>query len=270
MKLSVSADSQSRELQDCSISYIIQTTNHSVQIQNRFGFKIVVNLGDTFDPEINGRYHKAVRGFIVARNVRHTWNSGEAVMFISLVEPASRWGRDLRVLLAGREVCFIEELMAVEELDSILPRGLETMDEVIVAQRVQAFFARLAKRSTALPRRKTDDRMARVISYIDQNLSKNIDLAEVANLAHLSSHRFRHLFTEQIGLPFTQYIIWQRLKKSIYAVASGEMTLGEAVENFGFTDQAHFSNTFKKTFGVFPRAFLQSSSIILQVYVKKE
>ncbi|MDR6804795.1 AraC-like DNA-binding protein [Dyadobacter sp. BE34] len=227
-------------------------------------------MDDTFDPEINGRYYKAVKGFIIARNVRHTWNSGEAVMFISLVEPASRWGRDLWVLLSGREVCFIEELMAVEEIDSILPRGLDAMDETAVAQRVQAFFVKLAKKSPAVPRRKTDDRLGRVISYIDQNLSKNIELAEVANLAHLSSHRFRHLFTEQIGLPFTQYIIWQRLKKSIYAVASGEMTLGEAVENFGFTDQAHFSNTFKKTFGVFPRAFLQSSSIILQVCVKKE
>ncbi len=265
MKLSVSADSQSRELQDCSISYIIKTTDHSVQTQNRYGFKIVITLGDSFDSEINGHQYKAIKGFIIDRNVRHTWSSGEAFVFVSLIEPASRWGHDLRILLSGRKACFVEELIAVEELDAILPRGLEGMEKVLVAQCVREFFARLATKKQALPRRNMDDRMGRVIAYIDQNLSKKVDLSEVANLAHLSSHRFRHLFTEQIGLPFTQYIIWKRLRKSIYAVASGEMTLGEAVENFGFTDQAHFSNAFKKTFGVFPRAFLQTSYVILQV-----
>lgn len=270
MKLSVSANSQSRELQDCSISYVIKTKNHSVRLQNRFGFKIVITLGDTFDPEINGFQHRAIKGFIISRNVLHGWSSGEAAVFISLIEPASRWGRDLRVLLAGREVCLIEELIAIEEVDSILPRELDMMNENVIVERIQAFFSRLAKKEPALPGKHMDDRMERVISYIDQNLSQNIDLSEVANLAHLSSHRFRHLFTEQIGLPFTQYIIWQRLKKSIYAVASGEMTLGEAVENFGFTDQAHFSNTFKKTFGVFPRVFLQTSHIVLKICVQKE
>ncbi|MGG7664251.1 helix-turn-helix domain-containing protein [Dyadobacter sp. BHUBP1] len=270
MKLSVSADSQSRELQDCSISYIIKTTDHSVQTQNRYGFKIVITLGDTFDSEINGHHYKAVKGFIIDRNVQHAWDAGKAVTFISLIEPASRWGHDLRILLSGRKVCFVEELIAVEELDAILPRGLEAMGEVIVAQCVREFFARLVQKTPALPGRNMDDRMERVISFIGQNLSKNIDLSEVANLAHLSSHRFRHLFTEQIGLPFTQYIIWQRLKKSIYAVASGKMTLSEAVENFGFTDQAHFSNAFKKTFGLFPRAFLQTSYVIIQIGRQKE
>lgn len=270
MKLSVSADSQSRELQDYSISYVIKTKDHSVQTKNRYGFKIAITLGGAFDAEINGRQYKAVKGFIIDRNVPHAWDIGEAVMFISLIEPASRWGHDLRILLSGRKVCFVEELIAVEELDAILRYGPEGMGEVFVAQRIREFFAGLAPTSPVLPRRNMDDRMGRVISYIDENLSQNIDLSQVANLAHLSSHRFRHLFTEQIGLPFTQYIIWQRLKKSIYAVASGEMTLGEAVEHFGFTDQAHFSNAFKKTFGVFPRAFLQTSSVILQVCTPKE
>ncbi|MBO9611258.1 MAG: helix-turn-helix transcriptional regulator [Dyadobacter sp.] len=239
-------------------------------MQNRYGFKIVVTLGDSFDSEINGYHHQAVKGFVIDRNVRHSCNSGEAMMFISLIEPASRWGRSLGILLSGREVCFIEELIAVEEIETILTHGLDTMGETVVAQRIQAFFMRVAEKFPALPPERMDDRMGPVISYIDQNLSKNIDLSEVANLAYLSSHRFRHLFTEQIGLPFTQYVIWQRLKKSIYAVASGEMTLGEAVEVFGFTDQAHFSNAFKKTFGVFPRAFLQTSHIVLQVCVEKE
>ncbi|GGM96585.1 hypothetical protein GCM10010967_32860 [Dyadobacter beijingensis] len=241
-----------------------------MQTQNRYGVKIAVGLGSTIDLEINGLSQKGVRGFIIDRNVRHRCICEGTILFISLIEPASRWGRDLRLQLSGREFCVIEEVIALGEIDAIMPVGVEQMEPREVARRVQTFFMRIFEKVQRSQARTMDDRMERVVAYIDSNLTKNIELSEVANLAYLSPHRFRHLFTEQVGLPFTQYIIWQRLKKSVHAIATGDMTLGEAVEKFGFTDQAHFSNAFKKMFGVFPRAFLQTSLIVLPAPGHKE
>ncbi|WP_353719062.1 AraC family transcriptional regulator [Dyadobacter sp. 676] len=262
MKVPVTAGFPFGELRDCSISYIVKASNKPVPISNRYGFKIVIGLDGTFDSEINGRVYKGIRGFVIDRNVNHFCHCGGVSMFVSLIEPKSRWGQSFKALLAGNDFLDIEELLPGEEIDAILPLRFQELGRDALAERVQAFFLRIFRNNADTQLINMDSRVSEVLLYIDRNLAKNIELAEVANLVHLSPHRFRHLFAEQIGMPFTQYIIWQRLRKSIYAVASGQMTLGNTVENFGFTDQAHFSNTFKKMFGVFPRVFLHTCYVI--------
>ena len=57
------------------------------------------------------------------------------------------------------------------------------------------------------------------------------------------------LRTEQTGLPFRTYLLWQRLTKAVELFAAGS-TLTDAAHDAGFADSAHLSRTFRRMFGI--------------------
>ena len=71
----------------------------------------------------------------------------------------------------------------------------------------------------------------------------------MANKVHLSSSRFQHLFSEQIGLPWRAYVLWRRLKLATRLLLFG-INATEAAHRSGFSDSAHLSRTFKRHFGM--------------------
>jgi AraC-like DNA-binding protein len=81
-------------------------------------------------------------------------------------------------------------------------------------------------------------------------------VAEVARRVGLSASRFQHLFAEEIGVPFRRYRSWHRLRAAIREVGKGA-NFTAAAHAAGFSDQAHFSNEFRRTFGAPPSASLR-------------
>ena len=66
---------------------------------------------------------------------------------------------------------------------------------------------------------------------------------------YLSPSRLRHLFVEQTGLAFKTYLLWLRLVRALEIYAEGR-SLTESAHAAGFSDSAHFSRIFKRTFGL--------------------
>ena len=52
-------------------------------------------------------------------------------------------------------------------------------------------------------------------------------------------------------MPFRRYRAWQRLRAAIREVAGGS-SLTAAAHAAGFADQAHFTRSFRRTFGAPP------------------
>jgi AraC-like DNA-binding protein len=95
-----------------------------------------------------------------------------------------------------------------------------------------------------------DQRITAGIRYLDGAIASGwLSLEEVASTTMLSPDRFRHLFAEQMGVPFRRYVLWRRLRR-----AAGELVSGSdattAAHAAGFADAAHFARTLKSTFGV--------------------
>jgi AraC-like DNA-binding protein len=70
-----------------------------------------------------------------------------------------------------------------------------------------------------------------------------VSLEQAADKACLSSTRFAHLFKEQVGLPFSRYMLWRKLTRAMVAVAS-EGTIAAAAHAADFADAAHLTRTF--------------------------
>ena len=112
----------------------------------------------------------------------------------------------------------------------------------------------------------TDNRVLKSIEFINQNLIENLTLEKVANHIYLSPERTRHLFLEQVEIPFSQYILWKRIKAVLTSVIQGKLNLNEASLEYGFTDQSHFNRFFKRMFGISATIILKNSRFVQFIY----
>jgi AraC-like DNA-binding protein len=99
-------------------------------------------------------------------------------------------------------------------------------------------------------RRTADPRVVHALAILQQP-GEDASLARIAAAAHLSTSRFQHVFTAEVGVPFRRYRLWQRLRAAIAESVAGA-TLTDAAHAAGFADQAHFSRAFRATFGAPP------------------
>lgn len=103
-----------------------------------------------------------------------------------------------------------------------------------------------------------DRRIEKVLAYIAALETKQISAASVAKVACLSESRFLHLFKEQVGLPLRRFLLWGRIIDTIDAILAGN-DLTMAAHAGGFSDSAHFSRTFRETFGLAPSEMFKNS-----------
>lgn len=111
----------------------------------------------------------------------------------------------------------------------------------------RAMLGRLA--DAAPPPALPDPRVSQILAELERRLEDARGIADCAGGIHLSESRLRHLFAEQTGLPFKSYILWRRLGRAVEHYAGGA-SLTEAAHEAGFADSAHFSRTFRRTFGL--------------------
>jgi AraC-like DNA-binding protein len=84
---------------------------------------------------------------------------------------------------------------------------------------------------------------------------------------HLSASRLRHVFLESVGVPLARYRWWLRLRRVALAIQQGRDLTGAAYDA-GFSDSAHLSRIFRRTFG-FPPSLLMATTHIAIVERRK-
>jgi len=109
--------------------------------------------------------------------------------------------------------------------------------------------------------RHIEPRLQKLTRWFDQVEStadwESVNLAEASEITHLSQSRFLHLFSEQFGITWRQYVLWRRLLAAIkYALAGHSLTT--SAQQACFSDSAHFSRVFKSMFGISPSLVIKN------------
>ena len=99
-----------------------------------------------------------------------------------------------------------------------------------------------------------DSMMDNIFAYINTHLSEKITLDSVANYFHISKSKISHMFQQQIGISFYQYIIQIRLLSAKIAITQG-LSLTEACHRYGFSEYSSFYRLFKKEYGISPKEY---------------
>lgn len=115
-----------------------------------------------------------------------------------------------------------------------------------------------------LPAGKTIERqrLARVIDYVEEYLTEDISLNDLALVSGLSKFYFLRLFKQAFGLTPHRYLMKRRVERAAIVLKQGifqkeSPAIAEVAHQFCFADQSHFTRTFRQVKGVTPKQFLQ-------------
>ncbi|MDL2215687.1 AraC family transcriptional regulator [Ruminococcaceae bacterium OttesenSCG-928-N02] len=93
--------------------------------------------------------------------------------------------------------------------------------------------------------------LQRVYNYMQRETGKRLNLAEMARHIGYSKYHAAHLFKEKAGLAPYRYHAALRVAAVKRALQS-DANLLDLVHRYGFSDQSHLCNTFKKHMGLSP------------------
>ena len=94
--------------------------------------------------------------------------------------------------------------------------------------------------------------------YIEANLSRDITLSELADLAGFSRFHFARAFKRSTGLPPHQYLLRQRIERAKELLALGGLPVTEIAASVGFAGPAPLALTFRRLTGRLLKEFGRS------------
>ncbi len=96
--------------------------------------------------------------------------------------------------------------------------------------------------------------MFEVLKYIHENIEKNIELSDVANLFGYSKWHFCSKFHNYAGKSFVKYVRHYRLQLAALDILSGKKSTDVAL-NYGYETLGGFNKAFLAEFGCLPREY---------------
>ncbi len=94
-------------------------------------------------------------------------------------------------------------------------------------------------------------RIAPALSYINENLTAELSIDDMAAMCYMSRYHFMRLFKAQTGCTVHNYIRQKRLVLAARLIREG-MSASAAAAECGFSDYSAFHRAFTKTFRVSP------------------
>lgn len=97
--------------------------------------------------------------------------------------------------------------------------------------------------------------MKRVKELIEDNISANLSLEELATSVGLSAFHFCRAFARSTGLPPHQWRLKRRTERAAALLKETPLPISEVALELGFATSQHFASTFKHFYGVTPSQF---------------
>ncbi len=94
--------------------------------------------------------------------------------------------------------------------------------------------------------------MARVATYVDDNLAASLQVERLAEIAEMSRAHFVRRFTVTVGQSPSDFVLTRRLARAERLLLATEMSVGEIAHLTGFADGNYFAKVFRKKRGAAP------------------
>jgi len=101
----------------------------------------------------------------------------------------------------------------------------------------------------------------RVREFIEENLDRNVSLADIAKVASISVFHLIRQFNETFGCPPYVYLTNRRLERARKLIEAGDTALKEVAASCGFSDQSHMTRLFRRTFKLTPGEYRKNVCI---------
>lgn len=106
-----------------------------------------------------------------------------------------------------------------------------------------------------------DDRLSKMIQWININTTRNISLQDVAYEFNFSKEYLARYFKKRMGMSMQEYINYLRISKAKQLLCQSDMNVKEIACKLGFRDDKYFLKLFKKYEKVTPTQFRNAYSM---------
>lgn len=177
--------------------------------------------------------------------------------WVLLVEPKSELGHAFERLLAGQSFKTFSSLNACLDIPKQGGKQEDEKEPALI-KFLLPLFDGLNLNSHYLHNNHIsikDRRIQQVVAQLESCLhsdgiqAANWRASEIAQQVALSEGRFLHLFSQELGIAWRPYLLWRRMNCAVQAIISHHNAT-DAAHLAGFSDSAHLSRTFKRTFGM--------------------
>jgi AraC-like DNA-binding protein len=197
------------------------------------------------------------RAIVVRADAEHSFDCNGALGVMVFVDPESSEGAWLSASLR-HDITNVPDT----RLDSIMPGFRAFAEQPDESEDIVALIRRGVHglRPGIAPTRRLDSRVTTALDAIRASDDLRISLDKAADMAFLSPTRFAHLFKDQVGLPFSRYMLWRKLTRAMVAIGSEE-TIAAAAHAADFADAAHLTRTFYQMVGMAPSVLMRGDFI---------
>ena len=91
--------------------------------------------------------------------------------------------------------------------------------------------------------------------YVQQNLEKDLTLADLAAVVYMSPFHFARLFKCSTGVPPHRFVVRQRISRARTCLAMEGQSIAQISRMVGFRTPSHFTTVFRCALGVTPGAY---------------
>lgn len=100
------------------------------------------------------------------------------------------------------------------------------------------------------------------ITFIEQNYMLPITVENMADHCNLDRSYFGKIFKETMGQSPQEFLISYRMTKAAVLLKTTDLSIGNISLLVGYTNQLHFSRSFKKVYNLSPREYRQNNKLI--------
>lgn len=105
-----------------------------------------------------------------------------------------------------------------------------------------------------------NDIIKRAINYIQNNFDQDLSLEEIAEVVHLNPSYLSHIFKEETGSGFSDYLTEIRLDKAQVLLKNSNQNITTIANQVGYKNANYFSQVFKKKFSLTPTEYRKKNN----------
>ena len=104
-------------------------------------------------------------------------------------------------------------------------------------------------------RKKAEKRLQRIVDSLNEEYQSTVLLSELAEREGLTPTHLSHVFHEQMGVTFRDYLNDLRFENALRLMADESLSITEIALNCGFSDVKYMTRLFKTRFGKTPAEY---------------